>query len=120
MCVEDHRHQCAFVACLHRVRSLRVGDSAYAHRFLRGKTVDRSRYDQWKDQTQPVSAPDGDEMTDVEVHVASFAIQGEEEQVHVASFAIVDDDDEQVHVPSNYTDKNEKDSVLLLAKLVPA
>lgn len=89
-------------------------------RFLRGKTVDRSRYDQWKDQTQPVSAPDGDEMTDVEVHVTSFAIQGEEEQVHVASFAIVDDDDEQVHVPSNYTDKNEKDSVLLLAKLVPA
>jgi hypothetical protein len=59
-------------------------------------------------------------MTDVEVHVASFAIQGEEEQVHVASFAIVDDDDEQVHVPSNYTGKNEKDGVLLLAKLVPA
>ena len=59
-------------------------------------------------------------MTDVEVHVASFAIQGEEEQVHVASFAIVDDDDEQVHVPSNYTDKNENDSVLLIAKLGPA
>ncbi len=75
--------------------------------------------DQWKDQTQPVSAPDGDEMTDVEVHVASFAIQSEEEQVHVASFAI-EYDDEQVHVPSNYTDKNKKDCVLLLAKLVPA
>ena len=58
-------------------------------------------------------------MTDVEVHVASFAIQSEEEQVHVASFAI-EYDDEQVHVPSNYTDKNEKDGVLLLAKLVPA
>jgi hypothetical protein len=75
------------------------------HRFLRGKTVDRSRYDQWEDQTQPVSCPDGDEMTDVEVHVESFDIQ---------------DDDEQVHVPSNSDDKNEKDCVLLLAKLVDA
>lgn len=76
------------------------------HRFLRGKTVDRARYDEWKDQTQTVSGGDGDEMTDIEVSLQSFAIQEE-------------DDDEQVHVPATPEANGETDGVALLVKLVP-
>ncbi len=74
----------------------------YANRrFLRGKIVDKARYDRWKDQSQNANADDGDEM-DTQIQTMSFHIE---------------DDDEQMRDDVNTRDTNDKDGALLIVKI---
>jgi len=71
------------------------------HRFLRGKIVDKARYDLWKDQSQNANADDGDEM-DTQIQTMSFHIE---------------DEDEQMLDVGNTRDTKDKDGALLLVKI---
>lgn len=73
----------------------------FYHRFLRGKIVDKARYDLWKDQSQNRNANDETEM-DTQIETMSFRIE---------------DDDEDTQIVSHGGDMKKSDKVSLIVNI---
>jgi hypothetical protein len=90
----------------------RANDDAFKHihrRFLRGKIVDKAKYDLWKDQSQNANVCDGEEM-DAQISRMSFSFEDDDDKISY---------DEKMTMDVNARDKNEKDNALLIIKVPP-